>query len=330
MLARSAVEPLCNGPDWALAHAEAFGSGDALFGWTLRHDGEPVAVLSFRAEDGRSSLPRVMLGADGSFDSEYLDLCAARGYEGAVLERALALLAERGGFRALLLSYVAGESATLARLAERGTPRNEIEVHCPIAELGEDYGAFVAARKKRVREKIRQAVRRSEKGGATFAVYDRAAGEGELDGWLDELFALHQKRWEAAGEPGSFHGERRDFYARLARWLEREGRLVFVRLERDGRGVAYQFGARFGERLYALQEGFDPELGRERPATALRALSIERLIAEGVRVYDFLAGEGQHKAEWGTGTRPCRSVAVGIGLRGRLSYRLRALLGRSR
>jgi CelD/BcsL family acetyltransferase involved in cellulose biosynthesis len=55
---------------------------------------------------------------------------------------------------------------------------------------------------------------------------------------------------------------------------------------------------RYGNTVYSLQEGYDPEHADDRIGFILRGEVLKQLISEGIRVYDFLAGNDEHKARW--------------------------------
>lgn len=335
-LAQTELDPLCNAPEWVLAHAEAWAPDADVFGWRVRDGaGAPAGFLAFRREPprGRFALRRALLVADGTFDSDYIDLVVRPGLERAVLERALEELARTADVDAVLYSGVPADSPVLAALrallSARGLPSRAATVECACSALPETFEAYVQTLKKRMRSKVRQALRVADEAGARFAWCDEPA---RLDEHLEGLFRLHAMRWEEAGEPGAFaQEERRRFYARFAHEALPAGMLRFSRLEVDGRPVAYQFGALAGGRYYQMQEGFDTSLGEARVATALRARSIEHLIAEGVRHYDFMAGTSRHKQDWGGEPRDCASLAFALpNVRARLSYGARALVDRWR
>lgn len=336
LLAASAADPLCNAPGWVVPHVEAYTAPDAVFGWTFEDaGGEPAGFAALREEPTRGALAlrRLTLAADGTQESDYLDLVARRGHEPAVVAALLdALAAVRRG-EALLLTCVPDDSACLAalraELERRGLPRREVPVPCLAAPLPDEFETYLAGLKPRMRSKVRSALRRTAERGARLAWCDRA---DELEGHLEGLFDLHTARWSEAGETGSFSGERRrDFYRRLMPALLAEGRLRFARLELDGRAAAYQLGALAGGSYYQIQEGYRPELAELRVATALRAGAIRELIVEGVTRYDFMAGDSRHKRDWGGELRPCTSVACALpGLRARLAYGARSLVDRWR
>jgi CelD/BcsL family acetyltransferase involved in cellulose biosynthesis len=116
---------------------------------------------------------------------------------------------------------------------------------------------------------------------------------------LEALFKLHQARWQKAGEKGSFTSvARRQFYEQLSRRLLARGWLEMWVLELNDAITAVQFAFRYRHTVYQLQEGYDPEHASDRLGFVLRGAVLKQLVAEGVRVYDFLAGELSYKARW--------------------------------
>lgn len=337
LLAVSEVDALCNAPEWVLPYVDAYADAQSLFGWTWSApDGSPAALCALRPEPSRGvfALRRAMLAQDGSFDSDYLAPLVRAGLEEQALDALLDACAERGGVDALLFSCVPDGAPVLAALRRvlerRRLPRRELAYPCVAAPLPDSFDAYLAGLKKRMRSKVRQALRGADEGGLAFAWCDDAAA---LDEHLDGLFRLHAARWEEAGEDGSFADpRRRAFYASLARGALERGALRFARLDDDARRpVAYQLGLVAGPTYYQLQEGFDVALGDQRVGTALRARAIDALIGGGVTSYDFMAGASQHKSDWGGVERHCTTVAFALpGVRGRVALGARTLLERLR
>jgi CelD/BcsL family acetyltransferase involved in cellulose biosynthesis len=70
-----------------------------------------------------------------------------------------------------------------------------------------------------------------------------------------------------------------------------------------------------------LQEGFSPEFANFNVGNALRAMVFERLIAEKVKTYDFLAGVSRHKTNWSNGLSvDLRLEIARRTLRGRITH----------
>jgi CelD/BcsL family acetyltransferase involved in cellulose biosynthesis len=329
LAARARLDPLCNSHAWTLAHARAFTPDADVFGWTLASASEVVAILALRREPSRGALAlrRALFLADGSFDSDYLAPPIEPGLEREAAAALLALGARERGLEALVLAGLPDDApfalALRAELAARGLPPRVHAVPCLTAALPDSFEAYLAARKPRMRSKVRAALRAAEEQGATLEWCTRSP---DLEPWLTQLFELHTRRWQAVGEPGSYADpRRRAFHTELARTHLAAGTLALARLAHAGRPLALQLGLLAGERYYQLQEGYDPEHGEERVATALRALALGDLLARGVRRYDFMAGDSRHKRDWGGEDRPCTTIAFPLPKwRARLAYGLRA------
>jgi CelD/BcsL family acetyltransferase involved in cellulose biosynthesis len=180
-----------------------------------------------------------------------------------------------------------------------------------------------------MRSKVRSAMRAAGERGARLEWCARA---DELEPWLAELFRLHELRWRAEGRTGSFADpRRRAFYADFARASLAAGTLRFARLVERDSVTATQLGIVAGTRYYQVQEGFDPAHEDVRAGVALRGLALAALIAEGVREYDFMAGESRHKRDWGARERACTTLAFPLQRwRPRLAYALRERVERWR
>ena len=86
----------------------------------------------------------------------------------------------------------------------------------------------------------------------------------------------------------------------MGREFLRRGWLEFFLLDINGTPVAAQFGFRHDTTVFALQEGRDPAYSLDAVGYVLRAHALKEFIADGVRRYDFLAGDDEYKARWGT------------------------------
>jgi CelD/BcsL family acetyltransferase involved in cellulose biosynthesis len=327
------LDPLCNAHGWTLSHARAFTPDEDAFGWTLHEGGETVGVLALRREPVRGTLAlrRALFLADGSFDSDYLASPVRPGFERAAVQALLTHARDVPGLEAVVLSGIPDDSPFLAalrtELEARGLPRREHAVPCLVATLQEDLEATIATLKSRMRSKVRAAVRAAQAAGLSLRWCERT---GELDAHLEDLFRLHELRWQSIGETGGFADHRRrEFYRALAQDALPRGTLRLARLEKDGRAQAVQLGLLADGRYYQIQEGYDPAHESERVGVALRALAVERLIAEGVRTYDYLAGDSRHKRDWGAVVRPTTTVAFPLEKwRARLAYGARRVVDR--
>jgi len=335
LLEVTSADPLFNGPTWVEAHVEAFGTEGELFGWSVSRGPDPLALFAFRPEPSRGplALPRAIQVADGTFDSDYCEPLVRAGEEELAMSTLMELLSGCSQLQAVVLSGMPETSPVLdalrRELRTRGLSPREHSTPCLVAELPSSFETYLERLKPRMRTKVRSAIRRAEEEGAAWTL---CTHEEELEGYLEELFDLHGRRWRAVGEEGSFTDPaRRRFYRAMASGFLARGELRLSRLALGSRPVASQLGLVHGGTYYQLQEGYDPEQGALRVGVARRAMATRALIAEGVDRYDFLAGDSRHKRDWGGQVEECSTVAFPLPRwKARLSYGLRALVDRVR
>jgi CelD/BcsL family acetyltransferase involved in cellulose biosynthesis len=284
-------------------------AGDRLAILVAR-DGDDViglAPLTRRRSSayGLGSVERVGFIGDNSGDSEYLDFVIEPGRKKAVLtaffdalgrwDVAELRLLPRSSTSVPALLAVAAEQSWLT--AEEGVPGSSVV-------LPDTWDGFLATLQPRFRGKVRSLLRRipEEHDG----VFEELAEEADLPDRLASLLELHQRRWRAEGQPGSFaSAARRGFYAELSERLLARGWLRFTSLRLGDRWVAHEFSFEHLGRVYYLQQGYDTDCGKLSVGIALKAHVIREAIARGVREYDFLGGVAAHKEKWGAQPKQC-------------------------
>ncbi len=307
LLAASRADTPFLAHDWASAWWEAYGAGRELFVLLVRREGALVGVAPLcrrrRRDYGLLESTEVAFLGDGTYDSDYLDVIAARGQEAAVAERVLAYLGDRPeAWDVLRLNEVPEVSPTVEVvrrvLGRSGVLQDEREVPCAVLELPGDWESYLKRLKPRMRTKVRSLTARLEATGQVQV--DRVREAGDIAPRLASLFALHEARWRTRGQGGVFvTPEKRRFYeAVAARLLERDA-LRFYSLSVAGAFVAHQFCFEWGRRVFLLQEGFDPAREEEGVGNVLRAHVMRDCIERGVTTYDFLGGVTSHKLSWG-------------------------------
>ena len=133
----------------------------------------------------------------------------------------------------------------------------------------------------------------------------------QLERLLPALFDLHTRRWNHDGRPGVFGWDRkRRFYAELSPLLLDGGSLRLSWLEWNGRVLACQYGFVHGTTYLHLQEGYEPASEHWNIGVGLRAWSIREFLREGMTEYDFLAGVGRHKTDWGAEVKESQRIVV--------------------
>jgi peptidoglycan/xylan/chitin deacetylase (PgdA/CDA1 family)/CelD/BcsL family acetyltransferase involved in cellulose biosynthesis len=269
---------------------------------TLHRYGQTVSARSFIGDAPRDS------------DSDYLDLIIEPGYEKPVIQALLEHWAAAGrGEGVLELNEIPESSPNLAVLRELATDSDliwtERDVPCAAVRLPHHWDEYLRLLQPRFRTKIRSVltnlVGRSEVGFGFCETSD------ELDQMLPVLFDLHTRRWNHVGKSGVFGCNRkRDFYRKLSTVLLERGWLRFSSLKWNRRVLACQFGFVYKGTYFQLQEGYEPASEHWNVGAGLRAWSVQALIKDGVREYDFMGGIGRHKMDWGAEVKQSKRLLI--------------------
>jgi CelD/BcsL family acetyltransferase involved in cellulose biosynthesis len=253
-------------------------------------DGELCAVAPLFAA-------KEMLFLVGSDGSDYLD------FIGNLDEPALASLLhaasrELPDFTGIGLYHVPRTSPTTALLpgvAERlGLELSSGEgMRAPYADLGDPERVSHLLE----RRGLRKAEARMRRDGPLRA---RAAGEGELEDWLDLFFAQHATLWPP-GE-GWQRDEARAFCRAIVHTGQREGWLRFSMLEWQERAVAFEITLIRGGGYLSYLGSRDTSLDRYSPGAVLQAHTVRAAIEDGARRWDFGLGEEAYKMRDASGT----------------------------
>jgi len=141
-----------------------------------------------------------------------------------------------------------------------------------------------------------------------FFVWTDAA---DIDRAVDQLAALHRKRWKYTGGSDSFTTTQYiEFHRRIIKAFLHRGWLRLYCLEIEGELAAIYYAYRFRNTVYLMQTGFDPERRKSSPGSVLLGRALEHAIAEGSDVFDFLRGEYHYKNELANGLRETVFAAV--------------------
>ena len=268
---------------------------------------EPV-LLRARAGDGRTlglalfnhHRGRLCLGesGDAALDAPFIEhngpLLANEA--GPAVARALLHAAwRRGGARRLVLGGVppallAAMPGTALRLQRRLAPRVRLD---EVRAAGGDYLATLSAN---TRYQLRRSARIYAARGAL--ALRPAQEEGEALAWLEALAELHGQSWRRRGRPGAFADPfMRRFHRTLVARALGQGELELLRLTAGAEVVGYLYNFRLNGQVLAYQSGFSHEGAdpHAKPGLTCHHLAVERALAAGDAVYDFLAGADRYK-----------------------------------
>jgi CelD/BcsL family acetyltransferase involved in cellulose biosynthesis len=306
VLAQNSSLTIFSTPEWLGAWWRAFGKHKQLHALVLRDDRNVLVGLVplYIQQIPSALLPRlkeVRFVGDGSTDSDNLDFVVMPGYEEAIAKYVVQHLKSNDGWDVCRLNVMPSNSNSAQEfLVTVNSEQLKLEsstVPWSSIELPGSYEEYLQELSSKERKKIGNLSRRLE---SRYKVkLSRCTNLEDLPSRLEELFALHQKRWQARGKPGAFASpERRCFYYEMAGKFLKRGWLVFWTLELNGIAVAAQFGFQYNGTVYALQEGFDPDYSADSVGYLLRSFSIRKLIESGARRYHFLAGQEDSKLRW--------------------------------
>jgi CelD/BcsL family acetyltransferase involved in cellulose biosynthesis len=248
----------------------------------------------------------------GSEDSDYLDFIIEQGREVEVVGAFFDHLAA-GEWDVMDLDLVRTDSASLVAARESGRSRgyrlHTDDLACTALRLPGTWDDYLGTLRPRFRTRLRSLLRRLPV--EHDARFEQCEDPAHLDADLETMFDLHQQRWRMAGAPGSFAlAQRRSFYHAIAATFLDRGWLRFYRLSVAGQPAAYEFSFEFHGRVYYLQQAHDPAFAHLSVGTALKAFVLRDCIERGVRIYDFLGDDAEHKLTWGAELGSCLRMHV--------------------
>ena len=276
-----------------------------------RQDQVPVAMALFNTGCPRLGRSTLWLGESGvaDLDAVFIEhngfLLAARPSPSAL---ALCLRAARSGpigtarahrRRSLVLSGVPPEYLAAAQ-AVPGIVRLEAVRAAPFVDLravresGRDFPSGLSAN---ARYQVRRSERRYRACGPL--AMRRAGSIAQAHDFLSELIRLHQIYWTGRGRPGAFANPAMlRFHRTLIERAFPRGGIELLEVSAGRSAVGYLYNFKHRDRVYAYQSGFDYALPHPhcKPGLTCHHLAIERHLAEGAAVYDFLGGAHRYKA----------------------------------
>jgi CelD/BcsL family acetyltransferase involved in cellulose biosynthesis len=191
------------------------------------------------------------------------------------------------------------------------------EIPNPVLEIeGVGWDEYLAARSSKFRQQFRRDERRLNRDHSL--AYRLAQDPERLDGDLDTLFALHEKRWgeQSSGVFAAQEAAMQREFAHAA--FERDWLRLWL-MELDGKPVAARLGFRFGGIEFAYQAGRDRSWDRYGIGFVLQCHAIREAMNESAREFRLLRGGEAYKDRFGGVDHGLVSLAIARGLKGRTS-----------
>ena len=163
---------------------------------------------------------------------------------------------------------------------------------------------------KRRASDLRRARRRAE-GQGEVEVELLTPAVGDVDGLLDEAFAIEARSWKGReGTALAVDTERGDFYrGYCSSAAECEDlRIAFLRI--GGRRVAMQVAVEWGSRLWLLKIGHDESANRCSPGMLLLLEVVRAAATEGLEAVQLFGGIEPWTSMWTEDVDECATVAA--------------------
>ena len=172
-----------------------------------------------------------------------------------------------------------------------------------LARLQESNTNYVSALSRKWRQHLRQSIKLYEQTGALRVEPSR--GVSEALEMLDHLSALHQRTWMERGKPGAFASPRfLDFHRRLIRRSVPKREVELLRVAAGHQTVGFRYNFLQRGKVYCYQSGLNYHKDdRYKPGLVVHSCAIHHYQEQGLREYDFLAGDAQYKKSLSTNSR---------------------------
>ncbi len=276
-----------------------------------------LGILMFHADRRHRVMPvgRLLLNETGDayhdrLTLEYSGILCNSSVRAGITEAALAwLVAHEKRWSELCLSGLLPEgltevSAAAARLGLLPwTPDLKPCDYVDLEVVRQADGEYLSQLSRNTRQQLRRALRLYEAEGPLSLAAPGSLEEAHK--FLDELAELHQIYWTARGESGSFSNA---YFSQFHRALIdagfADGKIQLLRASAGEQPIGYLYNFVHEGYVYGYQSGFrydeDP---KRKPGLVTHYLAIEENLSHGARIYDFMAGHGQHKRSLSNATR---------------------------
>jgi CelD/BcsL family acetyltransferase involved in cellulose biosynthesis len=290
--------------EWQRAWWDTFGCGQLLLILAER-DGQPVALAPLYFDSG------MVYFIGTGFESGCLDFIGDIS-DADVLDSILTCAREAiPEFAEFSFHFISDDSQT-GKWLEAAADRfhltcydNEV-TEAPILELALRPDAAASAIKKKDALYHERLLNRDGK----LDVHHLRSGEDILPN-LKEFFEMHSARWTAKSGSARFSDlMQRDFIEGLTALAANTDWLRFIRIDWEGRPIAFQYGFCYRGRYTREISTFAIDLARYAPGQVLLRQSFIAAIAENARVFDFGIGDQPYKRRFATRINHVRTWAL--------------------
>ena len=308
LLARSRFNSFFSTLEWQTTWWSSLGKGDLwILAFRCPQSGElaGVAALFLHQIESGPDAGRRQFNLVGCIEvSDYLDIIAADGWEGAVYRSLLAWLLSPEAPQWDILDLCNLPEASLTYQILPGIAESfglQVRVNqedtAPQFSLPLRYDEYLQEQvDKKQRHEIRRKQRRAEREAEVgfYIVDERHVLEAEID----DFVAL--QRASRADKADFMTPEMRRFFLAIARQMLEAGTLRLMFLTLNGEKAATLFAFEYERRFWLYNSGYDPDAYAQlSPGWVILSYAIQYAIATGCRVFDFMQGDEEYKYRFG-------------------------------
>jgi len=300
LVANKGEDPCCF-PEWIIAIADSSDARGRLRVWVARWEGAVVSMIPYylsRVQIYGIWLNTVELA--GNFISYHQEVLATESLKDCIKAFLTSLPANSWDLFKMDNVVMGGASwSSLQQIADVDYPPMVLHatVSSPVLFIDTDWDAYLAARSRSFRYRLR----RKAKGIAK-------AGKVEMK-WLNEpedvpevleaMLAIESRSWKAAEETAISESKREiEYYKKLLPFLAQSDMTFANVLYLDGEAIAYSLCYKFRGRIAQLKTSFDDRYSKISPGTYVIDVAIERAFHEKASEFDFLGDVMPHKLDW--------------------------------
>lgn len=173
-----------------------------------------------------------------------------------------------------------------------------------LAKLRQSNDAYENTLSPNTRHQLRRSLRLySERGAIRTEVASDLSTAHEM---FDTMIDLHQRRWDARGEPGAFASSRKiSFHRALINRAFSKGSIQLLRVTAGQETVGLLYNFIQNGKVYYYQCGLNYQQDRHlKPGLVTHVCAIRYCLERGLDDYDFLAGDARYKRSLAKDSRP--------------------------
>ncbi len=236
--------------------------------------------------------------------SDYLDLIAPAKRKQILLKK---IFSDPKVFKflekidVLLLDNLADGSALLEERQELANILNSAYYHyvtkvCPYLSLPETTEAFWKKLSKNFKSNLKRGRNKLKRAGFTVEV---VKSTDLVDAAIENLFKLHDQRFQAKQAHSKFDFERRGkFHQLVARNFLKKNWLQLYQIFDGQKTIGSLYCFKFNGSMMYVQGGFDPEYSQYGLGNQIILRAIEDAIELNFKKFDFMRGSEPYKFKW--------------------------------